>query len=427
MSARSVIAIALLITAMIPMGCGSAAPSLKRDNMVGLYGKGSVQLRLQARVHHTGPERTTVYYKLNTRDLLYKSDGSGGPFRCAVRIAYESYADQGSKLLLDSASTLIQDKSTDTDEDRELIGSMDLRRNEQRTFVIRVTARDLNRDVSNSVMVLVERDDAGSRQYFLPTDTINGLPLFDDHLLPWQAISVRSETFAGRVLFGTHHPVKPDLPAPAFAAVETKREDPAPDSTFTLAVGADGLFNFGPARSGIYHLRPDTSSDKGFTLFVLTESYPYVGSGADMLKPLRYITSLQEFDRLSKSPNLRQAIERFWQDAAGDRERAREAIRIYYSRVENANRHFSSLVEGWRTDRGLVHIIFGTPTTIYKSELSESWIYGEENNLMSLTFTFVKRTSAFSENDLVLERDPATKGAWYRNVESWRNGRVYQN
>ena len=36
---------------------------------------------------------------------------------------------------------------------------------------------------------------------------------------------------------------------------------------------------------------------------------------------------------------------------------------------------------------------------------------------------------AAAERDLqaVLERDPALKGAWYRNVESWRNGRIYQN
>ena len=84
-------------------------------------------------------------------------------------------------------------------------------------------------------------------------------------------------------------------------------------------------------------------------------------------------------------------------------------------------------MEGWRTDRGLVHIIFGTPTTIYRSARGETWIYGEESNLMSTTFTFVRRSSPFSENDLVLERDPLLKGAWYRNVESWRNGRVLQN
>ncbi len=66
-------------------------------------------------------------------------------------------------------------------------------------------------------------------------------------------------------------------------------------------------------------------------------------------------------------------------------------------------------------------------TAIYKTEGNETWIYGEENNLMSLTFNFTKRKSGFSDNDLVLDRDPMLKGAWYRNVESWRNGRIYQN
>lgn len=46
---------------------------------------------------------------------------------------------------------------------------------------------------------------------------------------------------------------------------------------------------------------------------------------------------------------------------------------------------------------------------------------------MSLSFTFKPRKGALNDNDLVLERDPMLKGAWYRNVESWRNGRVYQN
>jgi GWxTD domain-containing protein len=174
-------------------------------------------------------------------------------------------------------------------------------------------------------------------------------------------------------------------------------------------------------------LRPDTADNKGFSVFVLDESYPYVGSSSDMLRPLRYITSLQEYERISKATNVRQAIERFWKDAASDRERARDAIRIYYGRVENANRHFTAQVEGWRTDRGLVHIIFGIPTTIYRSDLSETWVYGEENNMLSLTFTFTKRENPFTNNDMILDRDPTLKGAWYRNVESWRNGRVYQN
>ncbi len=146
-----------------------------------------------------------------------------------------------------------------------------------------------------------------------------------------------------------------------------------------------------------------------------------------MLPPLRYITSMQEWERICSATNKRTAVEKFWLDAAGDRERARDAIRAYYGRVESANRNFTSHVEGWRTDRGLVHIIFGPPSTVRRTEKGEVWTYGEENNLMSLSFNFHKRNGDFTDNDYVLDRDPMFKGAWYRNVESWRNGRFYQN
>ena len=412
-------------------GCGSSSPTLRRDNLVNMYGKGSTQLRLEARVHHADASTSTIYFKLHTRDLLYKSDGGGGPYQANVRVTYGTFADWDAKQLLDSASTLVHDVSTDTDEDRELIGRIDLRRTPQRFFLIRVIARDLNRDNESTVVLRVDPDELSMAKYFMPTDPRNDLPFFDDHLMPGQQVRVRSDLYAGRTLQGSHHPTEENLPTPVFASGSGNRPDPPSDSTFTVQVGEDGRFDLELHGPGVYHFQVDTSTGEatgnGFSLFVLADCYPIVGRAPDMLKPLRYITSMQEFDRIQKATDTRKAVERFWLDAAGDRERAREAIRIYYSRVENANRHFSSLVEGWRTDRGLVHIIFGVPTTIYKNDRSETWIYGEENNLMSLTFNFVKRTSAFSDNDLVLDRDPMLKGAWYRNVESWRNARVYQN
>ena len=95
--------------------------------------------------------------------------------------------------------------------------------------------------------------------------------------------------------------------------------------------------------------------------------------------------------------------------------------------MESANRHFTGSTEGWKSDRGLVHIIFGTPNNIQLGEYGETWVYGEDANMMSLSFTFTKRNGPYSDNDLALDRDPVFKGAWYRNVESWRNGRVRGN
>jgi len=410
---------------LLVIGCGGSAPTVRRDNLVHLYGRNASQLRLHARVHHTTPEQGTVYFKLRTSDLLYKSDGSGGPFRAMVRVSYEAYSDWNARNLLDSASTLVSDQSLATDEDKELIGSLALRKDTPARFVLKVRAHDLPRDTESAVVIKVDRDPRTSSQYFLPVASGKGLPLFDDHLAGEQEGRGRCDRFTGQLLQGRYFRGNDELPAPVFTSAATKHAEPDPDSTFHVTVDDDGTFRMRLDHTGTYHLRADSAA--GFALFVLDKAYPYVDEGRDLLKPLRYITSQQEYERMMKAADPRQAVERFWLDAAGERERARQAIRTYYSRVENANRHFTSDVEGWRTDRGLVHIIFGTPTTIYKSDLSETWIYGEENNLMSLTFTFVKRQRTVTDNDLVLNRDPMYKSAWYRNVESWRNGRVHQN
>ncbi len=412
--------------AALHLGCGSSAPAVQRDNLAYLYGKGPNNLRVQARVYHESAERSLIHYKLNTADLLYKGDGGGGPFKAQVRVTYSTYSDASTKHLLDSASTLVTDKSDLPAEERELIGTMELRRRPGAAFSVIVTARDLNRDNESSILLLVEAEPQASTQYYMPIDPANGLPLFTDHLPAGRAVSVRCERCAGDSVRITHRPVIAGLPSPVFSGDHRARTDPAPDSTFSLLADADGRIDLGMPPVGSYLLRTGTDTI-GFALHVLEKAYPYVDHVMDLLGPLRYITSTQEFERMANDTNARKAVERFWLDATGERERARDAIRIYYGRVENANRHFSADVEGWRTDRGLVHIIFGTPTTIYRGSNGETWIYGEESNLMSLTFNFTRRRSAITGNDYVLQRDPMLKGAWYRNVESWRNGRVYQN
>ena len=146
-----------------------------------------------------------------------------------------------------------------------------------------------------------------------------------------------------------------------------------------------------------------------------------------MVEPLRFITSKKEYNSLKESDNTKEALDEFWLDNTVNAERAKELIKHYYSRVEGANRYFSSYTAGWQTDRGMIYLIFGPPNIIYRSSGAESWIYGEENNFMSLNFNFVKVKNPFSENDYMLNRSPVYKSNWYRAVDSWRQGRVYTN
>ncbi|MBK9758613.1 MAG: GWxTD domain-containing protein [Flavobacteriales bacterium] len=417
---RLVVAISLLFSA-----CGTYVPVAGGDNFAYLYGKGAAAMRLQARVYHASDKRSVIWFKLRTEDLLYKNSGGGGSFRARVQLKYEAYSSWDSETLLDSASTFVKDSSEQPNEKKDLIGSIDMKRNEQRSFLLKVTVRDMNRNSESTVFIPVEQGAPGQRQGFLPV-TEKGIPLFDDRVFAGTQVRVLCEQYANTTLYAEHLETPAKLPAPVFTQTDI-RPVVKVDSTYEVQVGPDGYFTFKAGSSGFDHFRVDTSSMVGFTVFASPGTFPEVDQVSDMVAPLRYITSLQEWDRLSATINKRKEVEKFWIDAAGSRDRAREAIDAYYSRVESANRHFTSYTDGWKTDRGLVHIIFGTPNMIRRTATSETWTYGEESNLMSLTFTFEKRDGPYSNNDMVLRRDGIFKTAWYRNVESWRNGRIVQN
>jgi len=73
----------------------------------------------------------------------------------------------------------------------------------------------------------------------------------------------------------------------------------------------------------------------------------------------------------------------------------------------------------------MIYIIFGPPKTIFKSDDSERWIYGDNKNLMSMDFFFHKIIIPFSDNYFVLKRGEIYKTSWYQATDTWRNGRIY--
>jgi hypothetical protein len=93
--------------------------------------------------------------------------------------------------------------------------------------------------------------------------------------------------------------------------------------------------------------------------------------------------------------------------------------------VQDANYYFTSYLEGWKTDRGMVYLIYGSPNVIYRTLNSETWIYGEENNVNSLSYSFTKVNNPFTNNDYTLERSVVYKQSWITAVDIWRQGRTY--
>ncbi|MBM3435249.1 MAG: GWxTD domain-containing protein, partial [Bacteroidetes bacterium] len=172
---------------------------------------------------------------------------------------------------------------------------------------------------------------------------------------------------------------------------------------------------------GIYLFQTHPAQAKGLTLYCFDEDYPQVGNPLQALKPLRYLTMQKEYDELLKKEDLKTAVDSFWLERASNQpERTKNMISKFYLRVTEANTLFTSYKEGWKTDRGIIYIIYGPPTEVYRKPGEEEWIYGEHSNLLSIRFFFEHVENPLTTNDFVLERSTIYKTSWYVAVENWR-------
>ena len=159
---------------------------------------------------------------------------------------------------------------------------------------------------------------------------------------------------------------------------------------------------------------------RGIVIFRYYDDFPEITEAVNMINPLIYITTKNEFDKIYMAKDKKTEIDNFWMDIAGNPDRARELIKEYYTRVMEANLMFSSYMEGWMTDRGMIYIVFGKPNVVYKNTDYETWIYGSAQSSRSIAFSFYRLTNPFADNDFGLSRNSNYKNSWYIAVEMWR-------
>jgi GWxTD domain-containing protein len=271
----------------------------------------------------------------------------------------------------------------------------------------------------------IDKSNGLNRQNFLVTSKTTGAPIFGNLVKTAQELTVQYKAkMSVNVFVRCYYRTFP-LAAPPFSLTEPRPFQYQPDSTYMLQLSADGKVDFTVPKEGFYHLQLDTTKREGVTLYNFYGDYPQITKAEEMVFPLRFITSNQEYDDLIASTNKKAAIDKFWLNATGNPERGRDVIRKFYNRVQDANVFFSSYLEGWKTDRGMIYLIYGNPNVIYRTANSETWIYGEENNINSLSYSFTKLNNPFTDNDYMLERSVVYKQSWYTAVDIWRQGRTY--
>jgi GWxTD domain-containing protein len=190
-------------------------------------------------------------------------------------------------------------------------------------------------------------------------------------------------------------------------------------------------------KKGIYFFTVKKEINEGYSIFNFGPDFPNMTTPEEMIEPLAYLINTDEMAALKNDPKPKMALDGFWLKCGGNVEKARELIRIYYTRALYANYYFTSYKEGWRTDRGMIYILYGPPDKLYKSTDEEKWGYrmpvvksswGTRYSVEEqyLYFSFKLRQSMFSDNEYSLSRSETVLSYWDQAVLSWRKGVVFR-
>lgn len=183
------------------------------------------------------------------------------------------------------------------------------------------------------------------------------------------------------------------------------------DSSYTFYDSANFKENY------FYVVRPDSNASSGVTILREAVYYPEFRKLNELIESMLYITNQPEKKALINSTNPKKSFDSFWMNTYGTKFRARNAIRNYYNQVKYANSLFTDFKQGWKTDRGMIFIVFGPPDEVYRSGNKEEWFYD-----FGSSFEFTIISTFFAHKTYALRRNSNLEDTWFENIAAVRRG-----
>lgn len=388
----------------------------KIKNVASIYNPSVSLINPQYKVYNVSDTESILYIGLNKNELLIKSDGISNQARILVK--YKILIDNDKLNLVDSLTT-IYNINLNSQKSNILI-DIPLKLQTNNYFIL-LTIKDLygnkkvERYFTSSKKSKFSKDNFNVYSY--PTNEIK----FDNivHSNDSLKLNYKRESVDKYFVYYFNNTFKQS--PPPFTLSFVKAQNLIPDSIFVVENNDSTIFNF--KKIGIYKILVDTSQEQGITFFNFGDDFPFIKKPSQMLAPLVYLTSQTEFKKYNQMENKKFAVDKFWLKSSNNVNSAKGLIRVFYNRVKFANIYFTSYKEGWKTDRGMIYIIYGIPSIIYKSSKVEKWIYSKQNSLMQ--FTFENKNNLYTNNDFEVNHNEAYNLMWYKAIDTWRNGRIF--
>lgn len=400
----------LLSIAMALASCKTPA-RLAYRNISSFYNPGSELKGLSYACFNVDDSLSRLYVSFPYNQLKYVHEN--GLDLARFRFSYQLYDGYESSSLIDSASFNGLDSLR---ADGRFFDSIALRINRGKDYILNVGLYDFALDKSYGKFIAIDKEQFSTLNDVLLVGS-NNIPLLRNYVYRNESFRVRANIPNDELKVSFSEMVFPPATSPYQPPEKPEPEGAAMDSLFTIKM-VKGVSE--PLRlfaTGSYFIQ---QGDRPLLLAQrFYDGFPEIGSVEKMRESLRYITTDAEYRDMQTKP-ARVAVDDFWLKVTGHSERALQQIKRYYTRVEDANRFFTLAFEGWKSDRGMIYIVYGPPNVVYKNAFIEEWTYGEAGNPLSVRFLFNLQSIQESKFDFVLERSEAYRTSWHLAVSNWR-------
>ncbi len=223
-----------------------------------------------------------------------------------------------------------------------------------------------------------------------------------------------------------------------YRGIEYDDYDVIQTSTRTLDQTGSVLieFEFADLERGNYRLEVTANKGEESELYkardfgIKSPNYPSLKTARELAQPLAYLMEEKEHEKLlaiEEPEKMKKAIDRFWLSNIQNSNMARNVISLYYERVEEANKQFSNFKEGWKTDPGMIYILFGPPW--YSDSFSDQmvWSYSYNQNDPEKTFLFNQsklKSKYYPFFNYLLQRNGYYHQVQYQQISRWLNGSI---
>lgn len=428
MRKNGVTLLAIWMGVILAGGCASSEKASREESpaaLASLYNPSQLSLHPDYSIFHETDDFSVLYIRAYPSELRFNQTNEESEYRALLSLHYQliQLDEPGVEgTIVDSASVTY--KLLAPDERRPaFFASLSIPVRDGMRYLLRLEAEDLNRGSMGLEYLYVDKSGPYGAQNFKIVSLNSGYPKFMQFFLPGEKFNIRYRDTTADSILVDYYRQESELPRPPITATGDYTMNYNPDTSYVFPLEDTATYNL--VDEGMYYVRVSEEEEEGLTLFNFGGSFPEVKTPDELMEPLFYVSTLAEFRDLRNESNRKLAVDNFWLRIGNSVEKSRELIRIYYNRVVYSNLYFTSNKEGWKTDQGMIFILFGPPNRIQMTGNGEKWYYFARRRGKIVEFRFDRQPDAFSNQHLVWMKTTDSQMYWNEAVRSWRNGKVY--